>query len=70
MIREVFQTADAQEWLESAFQRLQSCQCHVLPVLQCGHVVRLLTSENVGEFIMFRGVGASPLPPAGTTSAS
>ena len=65
-----FQTADAHELLESAFQQPQSCQCHVLPVLQHGHVVGLLTPDNVGEFLMFRGVGASPQPPAGTVSAS
>ncbi len=59
-----FQTADAHELLDVAFQRLQGCQCHVLPVLQGGHVVGLLTPENVGEFIMFRGVVASPLPAA------
>jgi len=57
-----FQTADANELLDVAFQRLQGCPCHVLPVLQRGHVVGLLTPENVGEFVMFRGVNASPLP--------
>ena len=73
-IREVmsreFQTADAHELLDVAFQRLQGRQCHVLPVLQRGQVVGLLTPENVGEFVMFRGVIASPLPPAGPVSAS
>lgn len=59
-----FQTADAHELLEVAFQRLQGCPCHVLPVLQGGHVVGLLTPDNVGEFIIFRGVVASPLPAA------
>ena len=65
-----FQTADAHELLDVAFQRLQGRQCHVLPVLQRGQVVGLLTPENVGEFVMFRGVIASPLPPAGPVSAS
>lgn len=59
-----FQTADAQELLDVAFERLQSCQCHVLPVLQRGQAIGLLTPDNVGEFIMFRNVVASPLPPA------
>ncbi len=35
-----FQTAAAHELLDGAFQRRQSCQCHVLPVLQRGHVTR------------------------------
>ena len=61
---------DAHELLDVAFQRLQGCQCHVLPVLQRGHVVGLLTPDNVGEFIMFRGVVASPLPAAGTVTPS
>ena len=65
-----FQTADAHELLDVAFERLQGRQCHVLPVLQRGQVVGLLTPENVGEFVMFRGVIASPLPPAGPVSAS
>ena len=59
-----FHTADAHELLDVAFQRLQGCQCHVLPVLSNGQVVGLLTPENVGEFIMFRGVVPSPLPAA------
>ena len=59
-----FHTADAHELLDVAFQRLQGCQCHVLPVLRDSQVVGLLTPENVGEFIMFRGVVPSPLPAA------
>ena len=65
-----FQTADAHELLDVAFQRLQGPQCHMLPVLQRGQVVGLLTPENVGEFVMFRGVIVSPVPPACTVSAS
>lgn len=64
-----FQTADAQEFLDVAFQRLQGLKCHVLPVVQRGQLVGLLTPENVGEFVMFRGVIVSPVPPAGTVSA-
>ncbi len=64
-----FQTADDHELLDAAFQRLQGCQCHVLPVLRSGQVVGLLTPENVGEFIMFRGVAAS-VPAVGPAAAS
>ena len=61
-----FQTADAHELLDVAFLRLQGCKCHVLPVLRNGQVVGLLTPENVGEFIMFRGVIPPPLPASGS----
>ena len=57
-----FHSADAHDLLDVAFQRLQGCQCHMLPVLRGGQLIGLLTPENVGEFIMFRSVGASPLP--------
>jgi CBS domain-containing protein len=50
-----FVTADWRELLEPAFQRLQGCSCHVLPVLQGTRVVGLLTSDNVGEFVLFHG---------------
>jgi Zn-dependent protease len=50
-----FVTADWRELLEPAFQRLQGCPCHVLPVLQGDRVVGLLTADNVGEFVLFHG---------------
>ena len=49
-----FQTADADELLAVVFQRLQGLQCHVLPVLERGQMVGLLTLGNVGEFVMFK----------------
>jgi len=49
-----FQQVDPSETLEGAFQKLQSCQCHTLPVVQGGQIVGLLTMENVGEFIMIQ----------------
>jgi predicted transcriptional regulator len=45
------QIVDSSEMLESAFQRLQACQCHTLPVQHSGRLVGLLTMDNVGEFI-------------------
>jgi Zn-dependent protease/CBS domain-containing protein len=50
-----FETADAREMLEPAFQRLQGCACPVLPVIADGRLVGLLTADNVGEFVMIRG---------------
>ena len=58
------QTADANELLDVAFRRLQGQPCHVLPVLQGGEIVGLLTPENVGEFVMFRGVVAPSAEPS------
>ncbi len=54
MIRQ-FETADAREMLEPAFQRLHSSECPVLPVMADGRLVGLLTADNVGEFVMIRG---------------
>jgi CBS-domain-containing membrane protein len=48
------QVVDSSEMLEAAFQRLQACQCHTLPVQQSGRLVGLLTMDNVGEFISIR----------------
>ncbi len=57
-----FETADPFEMLESVFARLQTCNCHTLPVVRGGSLVGLLTMENVGEFLMvqaaIRGVKA------------
>ena len=46
-----FETADASEMLETAFRRVQSCQCHTVPVLRRGELVGLVTMDNVGEFV-------------------
>lgn len=50
-----FETTDVREMLEQAFAKLQACECPVLPVMQDGRLVGLLTSDNVGEFVMIRG---------------
>jgi len=53
MTRE-FVTADAQEPLEAAVQRLQGTPCHTMPVLHHGKLVGLITAENIGEFVMIQ----------------
>ena len=50
-----FETADPREMLDEAFRRLQSGSCPVVPVLEDGRLVGLLTAENVAEFMMLRG---------------
>jgi len=47
-----FKTAEPSETAESAFARLQECECHTLPVLRHGQLVGMLTMENLGEFLM------------------
>jgi Zn-dependent protease/CBS domain-containing protein len=49
-----FETADVREMLDQAVSRLQACACPVLPVLQDGRLVGLLTADNVGEYVMLR----------------
>jgi Zn-dependent protease len=49
-----FETAQASEMLESAFQRLQTSTCPALPVLQGDKLVGVLTPDNVGEFLAIR----------------
>jgi Zn-dependent protease len=46
-----FVTADSHEMLETAFTRLQNCDCHTLPVFHHDQLVGLVTMSNIGEFI-------------------
>jgi predicted transcriptional regulator len=45
-------TAQASEMLETVFARLQSRDCHTIPVVEHGALVGLVTMDNVGEFMM------------------
>ena len=54
IMRREIQTVDANEMLEPAFARLQACNCHTMPVISRGQLVGLLTSENIGEFLMIQ----------------
>lgn len=47
-----FETADPSEMLETALHRLSSAACRIMPVLQEGRLVGLVTMENIGEYIM------------------
>ncbi len=49
-----FLTADAGEMLEGASVRLQTCECHTMPVMRNGQLVGLITMDNLGEFLMIR----------------
>lgn len=52
VMRRDIRIADSSDMLATAFERLQECECHSLPVLHNGRLVGLLTAENVGEFLM------------------
>lgn len=49
-----FQTARPTEEAEAVFSRLQSCDCHSLPVIDHGRLVGIVTAENLGEFLMIQ----------------
>lgn len=65
VMRSDVQSVEACEMLESAFARLQEgANRNLLPVMHEGRLVGLLTSENVGEFLMFHSaLGRAPGPP-------
>jgi len=46
--------ANASDMLEGALQGLQASACHTLPVLSNNRLVGLLTTENLGEFLMIK----------------
>ena len=47
-----FEVADPSEELEDAIARLRRCHCRTLPVVLGRELVGVLTTENVGEFMM------------------
>jgi predicted transcriptional regulator len=49
-----FLTGEASEMLQTALARLQSCNCHIMPIVKEGKLQGILTSENVGEFLMIQ----------------
>ena len=49
-----FLAADYTEMLEVAFQRLQECGCHTMPVIHEGRLMGLLTMDNVGEYFLIQ----------------
>ena len=51
--------------LETAFQRLQECSCHTMPVLRNGSLVGLLTMENLGEYFMIQSALRKSTPSSG-----
>ncbi|MGD8368761.1 MAG: site-2 protease family protein [Desulfobacterales bacterium] len=46
-----FVAVDSLDMLETAFVKLNDCNCHTIPVVKEGQLVGLLTMDNVGEFV-------------------
>lgn len=66
VMRRDIQIADSSDMLATAFERLQECECHSLPVMHHGRLVGILTAENVGEFLMVQSaLGGRRLEGAG-----
>lgn len=49
-----FVSAEADEMLERVSERLQSCGCHTVPILEDHKLIGLVTMENIGEFLMIQ----------------
>jgi predicted transcriptional regulator len=47
MVRD-FQVVRPSDMLESAFRRLQTCDCHTMPVVENNHLVGMFTMDNIG----------------------
>jgi CBS domain-containing protein len=62
VMRREFQTVDSAEMLETAFARLQTCDCHSLPVVHGGQLVGLITMDNLGEFVAIQAALAQRKP--------
>lgn len=53
-MRRDFLTTDYTEMLEVAFQRLQECDYHTMPVIHEGRLAGLLTMDNLGEYFLIQ----------------
>ncbi len=54
IMRRDFLTTDYTEMLEVAFQRLQECNCHTMPVIHERRLAGLLTMDNLGEYFLIQ----------------
>ncbi len=54
VMQRTFEVAEPSEELEEAFARLQACRCRTFPVVRGQELVGVLTTENVGEFLMIQ----------------
>lgn len=52
VMRREFLVAEPAEMLEKIFQRLQEYDCHTMPVVHGGRTVGLITTDNLGEYLL------------------
>lgn len=61
-----FRAASPDEPVEEVLTRLETCGCHAMPVIRGRELLGVLTTENVGEFVMvqtaLRGVTPKSVP--------
>jgi Zn-dependent protease len=63
-----FLVADPRDMLGQALERLQTCDCHSLPVVRDGRLVGIVTMENIGELLMIEeALGPGPHGPLQTS---
>jgi len=67
-MRRDFLVTDYTEMLAVAFQRLQECSCHTMPVVHEGRLVGLLAMDNVGEYLLIQAAMKKRGAPNGTAS--
>jgi CBS domain-containing protein len=53
-MRREFVTTDPREMLQTALARLQGSGCHTLPVVQDGHILGLVTADNLADALMIQ----------------
>ena len=49
-----FVAVSPRDMLESAFTKLQECNCHTLPVVDDGRLLGLMTADNLAEVLMIQ----------------
>jgi Zn-dependent protease/CBS domain-containing protein len=63
VMKREFQLVDSHDMLENALQRLQECSCHTMPVIHGGELVGLVTTDNLGEFMLVQAALGARLSP-------
>jgi Zn-dependent protease/predicted transcriptional regulator len=51
VMRRDFHVAEASDMIEMALQDMQGRDCHTMPIVRRGHLIGLITMDNVGEFL-------------------
>jgi CBS domain-containing protein len=54
VMRRDFITVNPRDMLQTAFAKLQECNCHTLPVVDNGRLLGLVTADNLAEVLMIQ----------------